>query len=66
MKIAIPNGSILPAYQRQVYERLSYPAGVDPADYAEIPLPEDVAVADWPSAYPRLRSLRGHGVTRNR
>lgn len=42
MKIAIPNGLILPAHQRQVYERLGYPAGVDPADYAEIPLPEEV------------------------
>jgi hypothetical protein len=39
MKIEIPNGTILPAHQRQMYERLGYPAGIDPADYAELPLP---------------------------
>ena len=39
-QVALPTGSILPAHQRLLYERLGYPAGVDPADYADIPIPE--------------------------
>ena len=39
LELCLPKGYIFPAHQRLVYERLGYPAGIDPADYEDIPLP---------------------------
>jgi len=38
-KLLIPNGSILPAYQKLIYHTLGWPSDVDPIIYQRIPLP---------------------------
>jgi hypothetical protein len=61
-RLAIPAGTIFPAYQRLLYERLGYPGGVDSADYAEIPLPEDTKKKPVAAIAHYLRPLRNHSL----